>query len=239
MEHSAATRRQLILSAMRLMAEKGLGAVSLRAVNVEAGAKNASAAHYHFGSKRGLIEAIVQTLADDVAKVRAPMVTKLRDRGKTERLSPREVVEVTHGTFLGLVFHPEYGLPGIKFLSRLIVDTGPEARAIANKFTGPLAADTFELLSQALPDLPPSLLKLRILFSLTNLINGMSDVLALENSPFGNLLSRESFETSNYFIEYIAAGISAPPTVMTSDFVTLSRDIVQAFSEASGANAKS
>ena len=77
-EQSASTRRQLILAAMRLMAERGLGSVSLRSVNVAAGAKNSSAAHYYFGSKLGLIEAIVETLAQDVATVRAPLIAKLR-----------------------------------------------------------------------------------------------------------------------------------------------------------------
>ena len=52
------TRMRLILAAEQLFAENGIEGVSLRQVNVAAGQKNASATHYHFGSKDALIEAI-------------------------------------------------------------------------------------------------------------------------------------------------------------------------------------
>jgi AcrR family transcriptional regulator len=230
-EQSDSTRRQLILAAMRLMAEQGIDGVSLRAVNAGAGARNSSAAHYHFGNKLGLIEAIVETLAKDVDAVRAPLTARLRDRAVSERLSAREVIEAAYGPFMGLLLHPEYGLPGIRFLSRLIADTGPELRVLANKFTGPLAHEVFDLLKEALPDMPAQVLKMRILFSLINLINGMSDVTALETSPFGDMSTPGSLEAANYFIEYITAGISALPGPMTEEFIAQSREIIRTYSE--------
>jgi len=47
-------------AAEALMAERGLGAVSMRDVVTAAGQRNNSAAQYHFGSRDGLIEAIVE-----------------------------------------------------------------------------------------------------------------------------------------------------------------------------------
>jgi AcrR family transcriptional regulator len=234
-EQSDSTRRQLVLAAMKLMADKGIDGVSLRSVNAAAGARNSSAAHYHFGSKLGLIEAIVETLTQDVQAVRAPLIARLRKRSASERLSPREIIEAAYGPFMGLLFHPEYGLPGIRFLSRLIADTGPELRVLANKFTGPLVHEVFELLQTALPEMPPRVLKMRILFSLINLINGMSDVTALETSPFGDMSTPGSLEAANSFIEYITAGISAPPGPLTDEFIEQSRDIIRVYSE-SGQN---
>jgi AcrR family transcriptional regulator len=52
---SARTRERLLDTAERLFATHGLHAVSLRTINTEAGARNVSAAHYHFGSKTGVI----------------------------------------------------------------------------------------------------------------------------------------------------------------------------------------
>lgn len=228
-EQSENTRRQLVLAAMRLMAEKGLDGVSLRSVNVAAGAKNASAAHYHFGNKLGLVEAVVTTLERDVSKVRVPLLDALRARSAAETLSSREIIETAYGPFMALLFHPEYGLPGIKFLSRLIVDTSPDVRVLANKFTGPLADDILELLIEALPDVPPRVLKYRILFSLINLINGMSDVAALETSPFGDMSTPGSFEVADHFIEYITAGISAPPSSLNDNFIALCRNFIAAY----------
>ena len=46
-------RERLLLVAVRLFAERGVEAVSMRTINSEAGTKNKSAVHYHFGSKAG------------------------------------------------------------------------------------------------------------------------------------------------------------------------------------------
>ena len=55
-----ATREQLLLAGERLFAEKGFDNVSLRQINTEAGQRNSSASHYHFGSKEALINAIYE-----------------------------------------------------------------------------------------------------------------------------------------------------------------------------------
>lgn len=55
----ASSRVRLILTGERLIATFGLDAVSLRQVAAEAGAANTSAVQYHFGSKEGLVEAIM------------------------------------------------------------------------------------------------------------------------------------------------------------------------------------
>ena len=51
---------RLVWAAERLFALHGIDGVSLRQVATEAGSNNNSAVHYHFGSKKGLIEAIFQ-----------------------------------------------------------------------------------------------------------------------------------------------------------------------------------
>ena len=59
-DRSGATRERLILAAEELFARDGLDAVSLRQVNTAAGQRNASAAHYHFGSKQGMVLALFE-----------------------------------------------------------------------------------------------------------------------------------------------------------------------------------
>lgn len=49
---------QLLDAGERLLAERGLDAVSLREVAAAAGARNHSAAQYHFGDRAGLVEAV-------------------------------------------------------------------------------------------------------------------------------------------------------------------------------------
>jgi AcrR family transcriptional regulator len=78
----------MIDAAERLVAEHGLAAMSLREVQKAAGQRNKSAAQYHFGSRTGLIEAIVASRMGPINEVRferlaavdaAPGAPALRD----------------------------------------------------------------------------------------------------------------------------------------------------------------
>jgi len=58
------TRQSLMRSAERLFAERGVQSVSLREIAVAAGQRNHSAAVYHFGDKRELIECVLERHSD-------------------------------------------------------------------------------------------------------------------------------------------------------------------------------
>ena len=57
---SLRTQAVLISTAERLFAERGLEAVSLSEINRDAGQRNKSALHYHFGSRDGLLKALLE-----------------------------------------------------------------------------------------------------------------------------------------------------------------------------------
>ncbi|MFJ9824686.1 helix-turn-helix domain-containing protein [Streptomyces sp. NPDC101160] len=57
---SVSTKLSLIATAERLFAEHGINAVSLRKIAVDAGQRNDNAVTYHFGSKQGLVDAILE-----------------------------------------------------------------------------------------------------------------------------------------------------------------------------------
>jgi TetR/AcrR family transcriptional regulator, regulator of cefoperazone and chloramphenicol sensitivity len=54
------TRQRLLEAAAHLFARRGVDAVPIREINELAGQRNASALHYHFGSRDGLLTAIVE-----------------------------------------------------------------------------------------------------------------------------------------------------------------------------------
>jgi AcrR family transcriptional regulator len=54
------TRERLLDAAQHLFARRGVDAVAIREINDRAGQRNASALHYHFGSRAGLLVAIVE-----------------------------------------------------------------------------------------------------------------------------------------------------------------------------------
>ena len=60
MKRSEATRRGLIRAAEQLFLSRGSEQVSLREIAASAGQRNPSATVYHFGDKRGLVEALLE-----------------------------------------------------------------------------------------------------------------------------------------------------------------------------------
>jgi AcrR family transcriptional regulator len=81
------TRLALMRAAEQLFAQQGVDRVSLREIAIAAGQRNVSAATYHFGSKRELIEAILERhslpiqaswrpllAGDDAARVTLPQL---------------------------------------------------------------------------------------------------------------------------------------------------------------------
>jgi AcrR family transcriptional regulator len=53
-------RRRILDAALRLFAERGIEAISLREIRLAAGQRNAGALQYHFGSKDGLLKALLE-----------------------------------------------------------------------------------------------------------------------------------------------------------------------------------
>jgi len=74
------TPARVLAAAERLFATRGIDAVSVRDITEAAGA-NLAAVNYYFGSKHGLIVAIVQRRADQLAQRRAELLDELEAGG--------------------------------------------------------------------------------------------------------------------------------------------------------------
>jgi AcrR family transcriptional regulator len=115
---SARTREQLILAGERLFAERGIDNVSLRQINSEAGQRNSSASHYHFGSKESLVTAITEYRFDSLNNRRTALLAALPPTD-----GPRPV-----GTWIEALVYPiveeidnsEGGTNFIRFISQLL-----------------------------------------------------------------------------------------------------------------------
>jgi AcrR family transcriptional regulator len=72
------TKEQIVLTAERLLAERGLDGVSLRQIGADAGNGNNSAVQYHFGSKVQLIQAIFEYRLPHLHERRQMLVAERR-----------------------------------------------------------------------------------------------------------------------------------------------------------------
>lgn len=99
------TRELLIVTAERLFAERGIGAVSLREVGVAAGQRNTSAARYHFGDKESLVVAVLDYRMRTVNERRLQVLAQMQAQGHTSDL--RSLVSAFVHPLVGSLADPD------------------------------------------------------------------------------------------------------------------------------------
>jgi AcrR family transcriptional regulator len=77
------TREKLITIGQHLFAEQGVFRVPLRMVIDQAGQKNTSALHYHFGGREGLLMAIIERHNNSIEAEREQLLDEIRNRNLT------------------------------------------------------------------------------------------------------------------------------------------------------------
>jgi AcrR family transcriptional regulator len=110
-------RQLLVSAALKLFATQGIDAVSIRAVNREAGLGPASV-HYHFGTKEALLEAVLE--------VHAKTVIELIRQGAREIVGARgsssacDLVTMLASPFIDLMDHQMDGVSWVQLVSRTL-----------------------------------------------------------------------------------------------------------------------
>ena len=74
---ATATRAQLLRQAERLFARRGLWQVTVREITEAAGQRNVSALHYHFGSRAGICQAILDVHGAPIDAERGDLLATL------------------------------------------------------------------------------------------------------------------------------------------------------------------
>ena len=138
----------MIDAAERLVVERGLPALTLKDVQLAANQANKSAAKYHFGSREGLIEALIEARMAPVNARRQEMLDSLERTGAG--LTVRQAV-----TALVLPLAAEtLGRPGsyyARFLVQAVIDP-----ALADLVQKHLMAESYRRVHRYLLDLCPA-----------------------------------------------------------------------------------
>ncbi len=122
------TRLALIHAAERLFAEQGLQRTSLRQINIEAGQRNESAIHYHFGSREAVILAILELRTRPVNEVRLQLLAAARTRAGEMPLSSAALAEVLVLPLAQSISASAEGNHYIRFLTQLSLDRAMRQR---------------------------------------------------------------------------------------------------------------
>ncbi|MBX3207041.1 MAG: helix-turn-helix transcriptional regulator [Labilithrix sp.] len=115
----ADTRASLIRAAEKLFAARGVDAVSLREVSAAAGQANNSAVAYHFGSREGLVDAILERHSTPIQARYAAQSELLERQGSS---SLRTLVEVLVLPIVAKLDDPDGGWEYLSLAAQLSVN---------------------------------------------------------------------------------------------------------------------
>ncbi|TPG36641.1 TetR/AcrR family transcriptional regulator [Mycolicibacterium hodleri] len=161
------TRVMLMEVAERLFATRGIDAVTLREIQQAAGQSNTSVIRYHFGSRDGLIRALISYRQESLGADRQEMLEAMREQGK--EADPRAVVWLLVRPLANSISNGEMF---VAFLARLVED--PRARNeywpdhVDNEWTHEKLE---ELVDASLQDLPERIRRGRTFQLYISLIN--------------------------------------------------------------------
>lgn len=155
-------------TAEQLFSEQGVDGVSLRAINSAADVGPAGV-HYHFGSKEGLVEAVVRERATVVLdRVRAYLERLAR---RARPASAHELVEVIAGPYRELlVAQPVGGLRWIKLVAQLALADAELISRVAAEIEPRL----LEQVTRSFPGVDPRVLRMRWALAVQTLIQMLS-----------------------------------------------------------------
>ena len=111
-------RELLLEAALKLFAEQGIEAVSIRAVNREAGLGPASV-HYHFGTKDALLDAVLHTYGEAVIERIKRRAKELSD--PSAKTSSCDLVTMLAEPYLDLISsRDEHGRAWVRLMGQLL-----------------------------------------------------------------------------------------------------------------------
>lgn len=197
-------RDTILDTAERLFAEHGMDAVSLRTINTEAG-YSVAALHYHFGTREGLINALMALREDTILQRRQELLDLLATEEKPN------VHQITEALVLPLaepiIADPENGLRTIKFFFRVYVEHGKYK--LAKKITKRSYRTFDQLLEAALPHIDQKTLHQRWVIATELAFQGLANIDNILITQ-GRLAREKKYRRyTAQLIDFIAGGLAA------------------------------
>jgi AcrR family transcriptional regulator len=199
------TERRLLLAAESLFAERGIDAVSLRAIMAAAGA-NVASVHYHFGSKDALVRALIKERGGQVSARRNEL---LDDLERSDELNVQMLAEAFVQPVLEMV--NSGGVAWVTFIAGILSSGHPALTVVTDGFIQQGRRFT-ALLERIHPDIPARTARFRLTQAMTMTfqvlgdLDGVRGMLAFSGA---DLTPAEVFEE---LIDVVTAILAGPPT---------------------------
>ncbi len=173
-------RLALLRAAERLFAERGVDSVSLREIAAAAGQGNHSAALYHFGGKRELVNALLERHSDPIQLQWTEILGQMRAEGQE---SLEGAIGLLVQTLVAKLDDPDGGVDYLIVVSQLVNSRSfPITELKATSAPGILALNM--AIMRHIDPIPMHLLPLRMLHGAAVLYGGIASYQRLVSSGF-------------------------------------------------------
>ena len=202
------TRDALLDAAEKLFADVGIDSASLRAITAEAGA-NLASVNYHFGSKEGLVRAVLARRFRPITEQRLASLDACEDR---EEGAPE--LECVLRAFVAPVItmladDPDQGAHFIRFMGRVHSELNQSTAAMLHEEFGTTLQRFGAALRAALPELPIDQLYWRFHFAMGAMLHTISCGRMLTEYTQGVCNYDDPEDVTSRLVSFMAAGMRA------------------------------
>ena len=203
------TKERILDTAERLFAEQGYAATSLRGIIAEAGV-NLAAVHYHFHSKKALLEAVILRRSVPANHERLALLDRFEKETGGNPPPLEKVIEAFVAPTLQMSRDPQGGsMVFMKLLGRLQAEGDLLPQILTSQF-GDVLERFGAALRAALPDLPPQELFWRLNLALGALAQTLRGGAKELETISDVALSFNSETALERLVAFLSAGFRAP-----------------------------
>ena len=208
---AAGTKDRILDTAERLFADRGYRGTSITQLAREANV-NQAAVNYHFGSKAGLMEKVIERRADPLNRQRKSRLEAVRRRAARQGRRPtvksvlRAFIEPTFTLIAAGAARKSF----LALAGRSLFEPGQVTKDILKRKFEPSFQLLSEVMQEALPDLPREVLLSRLHYALGAMSHCMLICSPGDSSP--NLMPPvdDPDTLMNSLLAFTVAGLSAP-----------------------------
>ena len=201
------TKEQLLRAGERLFAREGIHRVKLREINAMAGQRNPSALHYHFGTREGLVMAILGRHNVVIAEAMQQELDRLE---AGERITIRDLAAAVVHPLSGKL-DSSSGRAFLQILPQVVPAISASLRRGVMEPTTPQATRVLELLRERMTGIPETVLRERQVAYILMLTGALADRAFQLESGREMVLDRAQFEA--HLLDMLEAALGAPSTV--------------------------
>ncbi len=208
---AVSTKQNLLDSAEALFAQDGIRATSLRAITAAAGA-NLAAVNYHFGSKDGLVRAVLGRRLVPLSEARFERLAEAQEVGgdleSIIRAFVEPVLEILEESL-------KNGDDFARFIGRSHFEADPAIHDYFLEQFAPTMEAFLSALRPLLPKLEPEEIFSRLLFAVGTLMTSINFKMFESDDRLELDLGWAVENQAEGLIAFLLAGFEAPPTVIS------------------------